>query len=356
VSTLTTIAARLTDASLRAAGTHRAPHMPDAVDLDQWFMSPELISLYGTPWWDRLDEMQRRRLSRAEAINFFSLNIHGEAALLAGLESRDRTGEPAAVTAYLEHLIAEERVHSTWFREACAALQGDVLPARTVTFPRDHAPGEATFLLFARIVIFEEIVDVYNAAMARDPRLAPLARDVNAAHHADERRHLAFGRRLLAELWQTWSARWDEPVVAGIRAHLRGYLTATWRNYYSPDAYAECGFSDPASLAREVWEHPAAQAHRSRCSTRCLHLLDVAGIVPDPLRRFVVDLNPERDPATLDDSTALIRERWLSSLQLPELLLLLEELRGRPIDPATLTAGAFRDLRTIRALFLDGAA
>jgi hypothetical protein len=53
------------------------------------------------------------------------------------------------------------------------------------------------------------------------------------------------------------------------------------------------------------------------------------------------------DPARLTDSTALFEERYVRSVHLPELLLLLERLSGTPIDVESLRPGDFRDIDTI---------
>jgi hypothetical protein len=70
------------------------------------------------------------------------------------------------------------------------------------------------------------------------------------------------------------------------------------------------------------------------------------------VRSWVLAANPGRDAAGLTMYTPLIRERWLTSLRITDLLLLVEELRGAPLDPRTLVPGAFRDLATIERTFL----
>ncbi len=57
----------------------------------------------------------------------------------------------------------------------------------------------------------------------------------------------------------------------------------------------------------------------------------------------------------LTDDLPLLEGRHLTSLHIPELVLLLERLRGRPIDVERLQAGDFRDIRTITTRFLTGA-
>lgn len=60
------------------------------------------------------------------------------------------------------------------------------------------------------------------------------------------------------------------------------------------------------------------------------------------------------DPTTLTGSTPLLDGRHLNSLHIPDLLLFIEQLRGRPVDISRLRAGDFRDLDTICARFLAG--
>ncbi len=54
------------------------------------------------------------------------------------------------------------------------------------------------------------------------------------------------------------------------------------------------------------------------------------------------------------DDTPLLAERLITSLQVMDLLLYLEELRQGAIDPASLRPGAFRDVDSIYAAFFGG--
>jgi hypothetical protein len=74
------------------------------------------------------------------------------------------------------------------------------------------------------------------------------------------------------------------------------------------------------------------------------------------LRGWVLDRNRELDPATLRDDTPLISTRLVTSLQVIDLLLFIESLRERPVNPGSLCAGAFRDIDTIHRTFLAEAA
>ena len=257
---------------------------PDDLDRHQWFTSPELVSVYGTRYWEELTGERRRELSFWEAVNFYSLNIHGEKFLMEGLAHRLYRPGMEPVSEYLHHFLDEENKHSVWFGTFCTRYAGKVYRDRKVEFPRQYAEGEEDFLFFARVAIFEEIVDRYNLVQGRDDRLAPVARQINANHHAEETRHLVFGRRIVEHLWQTWSPKWPAEVVDGVRAYLCAYLMATWKEYYNPDVYRDAGMAEPYAVARQAWDDSATRAHRQEVTRRSLRpFLDAGVFESDPV-------------------------------------------------------------------------
>lgn len=253
----------------------------DERDERAWYTSPELLSVHGTDVWDELDDDARRQLSFWEAVNFYSLNIHGEKALMEGLASRLYRRDMAEVTPYLHHMLDEENKHSVYFGGFCRRYAGKVYPSRKLNFGREHARGEETFLFFAMVLVFEETVDRFNVAMARDERLAPVARAINASHHDDEARHLIFGRRMVARLWEQGAPRWDAATIANIREHLGSYFVTMWRDYYNPAVYEDAGLAQPRALASRLWEAPAQRQHRDRMSGRAVELLTAMGVLEE---------------------------------------------------------------------------
>jgi len=200
---------------------------------------------------------------------------------MQGLAGRLYAAQPSEISDYLHHFLDEENKHSIWFGRFCLQYAGRVYADRKVVFPRDYAEGEEDFLFFAKVAIFEEIVDRYNAAMAADDRLVPVARAINANHHADETRHLAFGRSAVVELWERHSRVWPRDTVDGVRTHLAGFVTATWREYYNPEVYRDAGLAEPVAVARAAWSHETQRAHRATMTSRCGRFLADAGIVDD---------------------------------------------------------------------------
>jgi hypothetical protein len=67
----------------------------------------------------------------------------------------------------------------------------------------------------------------------------------------------------------------------------------------------------------------------------------------DRLRAWVRTKTADPGGDGFTDRTPLFEERHLRSVHLPELLLLLERLRGAPIDVENLRPGDFRDIDTM---------
>lgn len=67
----------------------------------------------------------------------------------------------------------------------------------------------------------------------------------------------------------------------------------------------------------------------------------------DAIRSWAIRRAKSSEPDQIDETTPLFADRHLTSVHVPELLLLLERLRGEPIDPEGLGPGDFRDIDTI---------
>jgi len=71
----------------------------------------------------------------------------------------------------------------------------------------------------------------------------------------------------------------------------------------------------------------------------------------DALRAWIRAHNPDVPDGEPADDTPVIERRYLTSLQVADLLLYIEELRQAPIDPRRLQAGVFKSIDTIHATF-----
>jgi hypothetical protein len=255
---------------------------PETVDAEQdWFSSPELLSLYSTPAWQEMDERTRKRLAFQEAANFYSLNIHGEKSLMAGLAERLYRKDLLEVSDYLHHFLDEENKHSIYFGGFCNRY-ARVYRSRQLALGERPWPRDVEdFLFFAKTMVFEEIVDRYNWLQGRDERVHPVARFINSNHHFEESRHLIFGRRFVAALWEACAPAWEPDLVDDVRDYLAQFFVTSWREYYNPDVYADVGLDSPWDLAEQAWSAPAQRTHRREVSTKCVTFLTSTGVLLD---------------------------------------------------------------------------
>jgi acyl carrier protein len=69
------------------------------------------------------------------------------------------------------------------------------------------------------------------------------------------------------------------------------------------------------------------------------------------LRDWIVAHNKRVGPSDFDDETPLIQQRIITSLQVLDLVLFLEELTGSPVDVEQLKPGTFHSVNAICATF-----
>jgi hypothetical protein len=245
----------------------------DKLDLTRWAMSPELISLYGTEFYEALSDEEKKQLSLLESINFFSLNIHGERHLVSGIMQRIHREQEPEISQYLHHFVDEENKHMAFFAEFCHRYAGFIYPERGIVLPRDYEPGESDFLFFAKALIFEELVDAFNARMAKDNDLHPVVQQINELHHLDESRHRAFGRQMVVNIFEQWRDCWSVEKLDEIRQHLVAYLDESWKSFYNPDVYRDLGCSEPLVLREQAINSKHSHQLRLKMSAGILQFL-----------------------------------------------------------------------------------
>lgn len=262
---------------------HTAIEWPESIGADAWCMAPELVSIFGTPAWEALDEAAQKKLAFFEAVNFFSLNINGEKALLEGLARRLYTRDRPEISPYVHHFVDEENKHMLYFGTFCQRYAGKTYPDKKLALTGNPPPKEADFLFFLKVLVFEEIVDVYNVRMSKDERLPPVVRRINLLHHQDETRHLVFGRLIVKQLWEELAPTLSADRIAAIRDYTATYLQTTWREYYNPDVYKDAGLADPYKVYQAALASDVTRAHRRKISEKVVRfLLDINVLSEEP--------------------------------------------------------------------------
>jgi hypothetical protein len=164
------------------------------------------------------------------------------------------------------------------FGRFCVRYAGKVYPERKLPLPEpeDRPRAERDLVFYGRVLLFEEIVDRYNVALAADARLLPIVRAIHARHHADESRHLAFGRQMVRRLAER------QPIPDAVREELQGFLLLTLREYVNPAVYADAGLPDPYGLADEAFACPERRAFRAHVAGPAVRFLHGLSLLPTP--------------------------------------------------------------------------
>ncbi|MFF8998193.1 diiron oxygenase [Streptomyces achromogenes] len=253
---------------------------PPALPGDEYWFSPELLSVHGTEYADELSDEQLCALSRWESVNFYSLNVHGIRELLIEVMRRVHTPGFEVPSEFFHHFVGEENEHMWFFATFCLKYGGRIYPDKKLRLPSaGQDPALENFLVFARILVFEQIVDHYNVRLAADTRLHPTVRQLNRIHHQDESRHIAFGVRLVRLLWERLTeAGPGEDVRRTTGRYLSEYLRATMASFYSPAAYRDAGLAAGFDLRKRLLDHPARQAAHAQVLHKTTDFLNRIGV------------------------------------------------------------------------------
>jgi hypothetical protein len=281
---LTLALERLTKKSIAHA---EAPYArfdwPTELSEDAWWMSDDLLSVHATRLAQCLDESQRKRLGKWESIHFYSLNIHGIRELLSAVVHRIHAPGFESSSEFFHRFIAEENEHMWFFAQFCQRYGGKIYPDRSMKLgPASEDPEVDSFIIFARILIFEELVDHFNVRMGSDPALPPIVRQVNCVHHKEEARHIAGGRQIVKHLYARLAKRLDRAARKQLDLYLRRYIEACLESLYNPTVYRDAGIADPYGFRSEVLEDPARRLHHRKFLGRTVRYLSQNDIISDP--------------------------------------------------------------------------
>ncbi|GAA3129075.1 hypothetical protein GCM10010521_14180 [Streptomyces rameus] len=246
----------------------------DELAEEQWWMTPDLLTVAGTRHGRELDDKVLMRLSKWESVNFFSLNIHGIRELLIEVTRRIHTRGFELPSEFFHRFLGEENGHMWFFAQFCLRYGGKIYPDKSLPVATaEEDAAVANFLVFARILIFEELVDHFNIRMGRDTLLHPLIREVNQVHHDDEWRHIIMGRKLVGLLYEPLRARGDQELRTRLDLYLRRYITASAQSLYNPTVYRDAGIPEAFAFREELLRDPARVAHHETFFKRVTRFL-----------------------------------------------------------------------------------
>lgn len=252
----------------------------DRLNTDDYWLPPTALSLYGAPAFAALSELQRRRLSQYEFLNFIEAGLWLEALFMQRIAASLRRPQARAVMRYRLHELREEAGHSLMFLEIIER-SGLALAHRPYrlwlaqTFVR-FAPLESLGFALAT-ALGEEIPDRLNRFVRKhQTEINPAIAQICTAHIIDEARHIAFAHdtidRQLALL---------RPWRQAILARFSGVLLRQFMNvFYFPhaDLYEQAGLYPGAAWARAARKNSARRAFVQECLDPTLKRLERRGL------------------------------------------------------------------------------
>ncbi|MFG2642443.1 diiron oxygenase [Streptomyces sp. NPDC048370] len=254
---------------------------PDRLEERQLWMTPELLTVHGTPYYDELGEETIQKLSKWESINFYSLNVHGIRELLIEVVGRIHMPGFEVPSDFFHHFIGEENEHMWFFAEFCRRYGHKIYGSTAMRADSAWEPEVENFLVFARILFFEELVDHYNMRMAQDDSLCHTIREVNRIHHQDESRHIAFGRELVSLLFTRMRESVPAARVAEVEAYLKRYVVYSVNSLYNPHVYRDAGIADPLALRNALVADERRRPYERKAIRKPLAFFLKTGIFSD---------------------------------------------------------------------------
>ena len=238
----------------------------------------ERLSLYGTPMWDQMSHEQRVELSRQEIASVASTGLWFEIILIQMLTRyvyhRDAR-DPQTQYALTE--MGDETRHVIMFAKMIEALG---TPRYRPHWLLHHAARlyKATArgaMLFAPVLVAEEMTDRLQRSTMHDESIHPLIRMVNRIHVVEEARHVRFAREELARTVAATgrlALAWNQLVTAVVSVAVAASLV-------SPDVYAYAGL-DAEEARRQARANPNHAANRRWMSEKIMAFLRENGMVP----------------------------------------------------------------------------
>ena len=260
---------------------YRMFEWPSSLPESMWWMTPELMTTRDAPAAEELSEEQLQRISRYESINFYSLNVHGIRELIVEVTRRIHTTGFEIPSEFFHHFIGEENEHMWFFAEFCLRYGGKIYKQPNVADENVRWPEATTFLVFARILLFEELVDYFNMKMGNDETLHETIRQINRIHHQDESRHIAFGRELLGLLYQDLERTLPDEQLREIESYVKRYIRYSFESLYNPRVYRDAGIPGAVEFRNNLLSSPRSAEFEQSIFRKPLRHLTKIGVISD---------------------------------------------------------------------------
>lgn len=167
----------------------------------EWFAPPELLTLYGTPLWDRMSHEQRIELSKHEMCSIAATGIWFEVILLRMLGRHVYDSDMLSDhVGYVLTEVADECRHSQMFARMIRELGVEFHAPSTRTHELGRlmtTPLMNDAIAMGGTLYVEAILDRMQRRAMDDERVVPMVRDVSRVHVVDEARHMRLAATML---------------------------------------------------------------------------------------------------------------------------------------------------------------
>lgn len=212
-------------------------------DVERGLIADELIDVYGTPYWDRLDDRERVELNRRVARWRLGTLLYGEHGAMLVCTQLVECVSRADAKLFQATQVMDEARHSEvldrYIRERLGGLLYPMPPNERELF--DVLLGDSRwFIKTVGLQLVAETFAVSLFKMLAETSPDPLLADVCRRILADEARHMGFGMLSLpgavAEMTDAERAEVEEFTCWALERTLTGLFPA--------DAYRDAGFSE----------------------------------------------------------------------------------------------------------------
>jgi hypothetical protein len=246
------------------------------------YLPEERVSLYGTPLWHRLSDEQRHELAKHELASMASAGLWFEIILIQMLARYTFHQDPQdRHTQYALTEVGDETRHIVMFARLVQRMGIPTYrPGRFVhNLARLYKATARGTVIFAPVLVAEEVTDRLQRATMNDDSIVPLVRMVNRIHVVEEARHVRFAREEVARLVRRQSPL-TRMLANTLAATVAAFIVSTLIN---SQVYAAVGL-DPREAARVARRNPHHRQTRRWLAEKIMTFLDEQGMLTWPAR------------------------------------------------------------------------
>jgi hypothetical protein len=243
----------------------------------KFFLSPQHVSLYGTPLWDTLSLEQQIELSKHESASWLSAGIAFEMQLDGFLLRHAFVRNPTSQhVRYALTEIEDECRHSLMFSRMIEKMDTPIYcfqpRLRKLIWNTQFIGTEIT--AFIGTLVVEEFLDAAQRQIMRDDAVQPLIRQMCTIHVVEEARHVSYARSELGRRMQRVTPRRR----AALRQLTAWMAAGIYRMLVDPAVYRAVGLDPKVAMAAVD-----ASAHRAEfrrdLTARTFKYFDSIGLI-----------------------------------------------------------------------------